>query len=354
MWGTPQPPSCHVLPRVHVLWFHPLDVDALLSTEQAPCIPSHVSASILANALKVTTTVANALWMALLSMAERHPVNEATLWAPVSTPIDTTLGCASLNMILASMDACTAMAERLGNVLSHVLPGLLCLDVSSGRAIDCLSTPAKRNGRLVPTPLQLPKGATIIFNTGALQLEQLSDIQLERLRELQLLVFSHKIRYSFDGGVQIPFEADVRVIVLSTRASSNILPCSMSVQLALDEGDIDGLNETEDFSQLVEIRNSLAAARSGSTSPTLSPGWSRHQNISLPQIVLEQAQNDFVERRNAARQSKSQMPTDKDFHRWLTLTRLQARGRGATTACLSDWQKAVDLDDAMRATLLIG
>jgi hypothetical protein len=80
---------------------------------------------------------------------------------------------------------------------------------------------------------------------------------------------------------------------------------------------------------------------------TLSPA----PNIALSAAVLDKAQQDFIQRRATARNTNRPAVTERDFHRWLTLTRLQARSRQARMAEVEDWSLALTLDDAMVASL---
>ncbi|GKY99298.1 hypothetical protein MPSEU_000884900 [Mayamaea pseudoterrestris] len=347
-WGNVQLPPGRHLPRIHVLYYQAHDIDSLLATEQKTIATSESSISALANALHISDTVAFALWMTLLSMAERQALHESSQWAPVRTPQDTTLGCASLNVVLPCVEECAVMASKLFEMFMHIVPTVQCHSITAGTSLDDLLPPMKRNGRLVPTSLQLLKGTTLILNIGALQLQQLSAGQVERLQILRRLAMGHKMIYSFEGNVQIPFEADIRIIVLSTMTSLTVLPCLLQVQV-LTMGDIMQCERNDD-SVVHSLRNSLAAARS--SSKALLPKGILYRNILLPPIVLEQAQGDFVRRRELARLKGEYMPSDNDFHRWLTLTRLQARSRRASAADLSDWKRAVELDNAMMATMM--
>ena len=93
----------------------------------------------------------------------------------------------------------------------------------------------------------------------------------------------------------------------------------------------------------------------------------RVSNICLPQELLQRAQHDFVQRRKGNRCQlqdyqtsgpKIIETTENDFHRWLTLTRLQRRSRLVTTESVSgqvahvagieDWEASLSLDDSMK------
>lgn len=322
--------------RLHVMWFRPTSMDTLVGDHVAS-LPSSTEGeptTALASALGVSPAVASALAMALLSKAER--TQESDVWVPIQTPFSTTLGCLSLSMVLPNDEACVKFQSRLVHVLSQVLPQVHSVDITQeSLSSKGLRLPSKVNGRLLPSVLQLPKGSTLILRLGLHNGTRLSSEQVEILQALQQLTSSHSLGYRFDGGVQIPFEADTRIIVLTTAETGNkLLPCSLQISCPLDET----MNDNE--SDLTAVRHMLARARSPQQG---------HANIHLSRDVLEQAQQDFVARRAAARDTQTAPVEENDFHRWLTLTRLQARSRLAQEATVEDWMKALALDDAVRA-----
>eukprot|EP00555_Chaetoceros_dichaeta_P010627 CAMPEP_0198258226 /NCGR_PEP_ID=MMETSP1447-20131203/7718_1 /TAXON_ID=420782 /ORGANISM="Chaetoceros dichaeta, Strain CCMP1751" /LENGTH=131 /DNA_ID=CAMNT_0043945303 /DNA_START=144 /DNA_END=539 /DNA_ORIENTATION=- len=92
-------------------------------------------------------------------------------------------------------------------------------------------------------------------------------------------------------------------------------------------------------------------------------------NIGLTPELLSRAQHDFVEQRKSNRHqlhdcgtapiSNEREITEDDFHRWLTLTRLQARSRignlddsdrshGPFMATAEDWTASLRLDKLMK------
>lgn len=326
------------IPRVHVLWFQRTDLDAILTpnvpwqprTEQ---IPDQLS-----RMWGVSGTVAAAVWMALLSKAERQCQQQAESSAdPVKTPDEALLGCASLNVVLDSPAACTDFESRLVGVLSQIVPQLHCLKVTPEAVTSpAFAMPAKVRGRLAPTPFQLPMGSTLILNTGAMPAtfvpNESSAVVFQALQELCL---RHQVPYSFEGAFLMPFEADIRIIVLSTPSNHNLLRCSLQVKAAVTATIPEQVGEPP----FLHMRTALAACRAAN-------------NIGLTQSVLNRAQQDFLQRRSNGRSgSNGILPGQDDFHRWLTLTRLQARNRQAFEALVDDWRLALELDDAMVATL---
>ena len=78
-------------------------------------------------------------------------------------------------------------------------------------------------------------------------------------------------------------------------------------------------------------------------------------NIGLSRDLLLQAEKDFVKLRVASRENQDAEIGEEDFHRWLTMTRLQARSRigvsenpAAAVASLADWTAALELDAMMK------
>ena len=379
--------------------------DAIVFHHHHDSIPS-----ILARALHLdssSTITAHAVWMTLLSMAERSspPAASTTTTSsscsssssssssrPITTPHDTTLGCASLHMALQDVTACRTMQLQLQHVLSQIVPFVQVMDLSSSSSsssstgsffsdtvASVMTPPHKQQGRLQPTPLQMPMGSTLILNIGdGSFLKQCAsngstnnnnnNNSLLLYQALQELTLHHRMPYRFDGGMQLYFEADVRVIVLSTTTSSttinsndrtgfSLLPCTLQVACQFspqdgsnssnsNSGSHDEANVHENETILLQqVRHYLAKARCRK--------FQANNNIRLPQAVLEQAQKDFLERRQQQQQQPIGNKSDAlvgedDLHRWLTITRLQARSRQASEASLDDWQRAVELDDAIK------
>ena len=314
------------VPRIQVLWYRKMDLDQsiVLPPLAVSGVPSiEYVATALAQALAVDTLTASAIWMTLLSLAERMPCG-----TPKRTPYATTLGCASLALVLPNARACHAFQKRLDRVLSSILPLLVTPQLS-----DDLKIPKKESGRLNPSPLQLPKGGTVLFNVSDTQPGPVSPEGLAVLQTVQELTSGHQIPYRFDGGMCIPFEADVRVFVLCTAETKSLLPCLLQVKC--HPGMEDGAADLSD-STWHTIREHLAHARSG-------------HSIDLPLELLHDAQQDFLQRRQEGRE-RNVIVDEMSFHRWLTLTRLIARGRRVEKAARCDWNSALQLDDAMLAS----
>jgi pyruvate carboxylase len=84
------------------------------------------------------------------------------------------------------------------------------------------------------------------------------------------------------------------------------------------------------------------------------------KSISLPKSLLERAQKDFITLRKNNRSSTLRDIEERDFHKWLLLTRLQARSRigerrstiieTSSMAKVEDWENALRLDEALQAS----
>jgi hypothetical protein len=184
----------------------------------------------------------------------------------------------------------------------------------------------------------------VILNISQLQAGKMTAQHAETLQALQQMTSSHQVPYTFDGGISIPFEADVRVVVISTALTHKLLPCTLQVRCTpnnLTSAAAGKLLEHE----VLALRHHLAVARRDVTQVG--------SNVRLPRQLLDRAQADFLERRNVGRQQQQTLVGEHDFHRWLTLTRLNARGRHASEADVQDWQRALELDDVMMATLAV-
>jgi hypothetical protein len=327
------PPS--LLPRLHVLCVNQLDLDE--SGKELAVIAEDEKSRVLQllTDLVGSETTAEALLMVLLSMAERKPDAQGS-FIPVTTVSETTLGCASLNLILPDETACSTVQETLQGIFQQFLPMVGSCSLAD---LGCtLVSPAQSDvGRLNPSPLQLPRGATIIINESTLQVGNIEPRSQETLAALSSLSRSHIVPYRFNGMVAYNWEADYRIIVLSASmrsAGSKLMPCVMQ-QAVKDPVPNNAPMLSEETKKA--LCSYLAKARKIS-SPT---------NKVVLDSVLEDAQREFIQRRVQARTSGTEECAEQDLHRWLTMTMLQARSRGATIATLDDWKAALRLDDAM-------
>ena len=355
LWPDEEPQqewsSADVLPRLHVLWYRrvdhleeEMDEEPKSSISSAAVPSSDQIAAVLAGSLHLhkpngTTepclTSAEAVWMTLHSLAERSEKDQSPVkinTTPQEPAEATTLGCASLQMILPDAAACQRLLANLYQTLSQMVPLVVVVDCDND---IILSAPRKRGGRLPATPLQLPKGATLLVDLGNYSNNQIPPA-------LQELLQHHRVPYQFEGGVQLYFEADVRVIVLTT---ARMLPDScttLAVQCDCRESSEEAAMKEEQPArkELEILQTALWTAR-------------RLGNVRLPPAVLEQAKTDFLQRRQHHHDDDraAAMLQASDLHRWLGLTRLQARARQTSQASLQDWQRALQLDDSMRSTL---
>lgn len=248
--------------------------------------------------------LAEALRLTLFSQAERKKCG-----APIRTPMETTLGCASLNVVLPTEESCWSLAQKWQTYLEQIVP---VVGVLSTKQIT--DPPKKEKGKMVLSPLQLPKGAALILvdNGGGQPF-------------LTSLTQHHSLSYEFEGGISYLFEADYRLIVLSVQKASSVLPCSLSMVCN---------NPTETLGK-PDARKLYEALQQSPETVTLGPD------------ILQKAQHDFLNRRQDARRLGSKTVEEEDFHRWLTLTRLQARSEGHAHATVEDWENALRVDDLM-------
>ena len=362
--------------------------------------------------------VSEAIMLALLSMAQRkqsplqtdyNGSSELSSWDCVSTPTeDSTLGCASLNIQIPSEPACRQFYDDFKSLLDDLCPVVASIDLTlhslnndgasgsnDNKTIDYLRAPAKNaQGRLTPNIFQLPKGSAILIHMGNMSEGTIDSTGLETLEALRSLVLRHSVPYSFGTSLmKYPFEADYRVFVVSTRTNNNasmeqdenimrpnnsnnslsrckLLPCALQVVFdGLSGGDTSTkkcLLDEHYASQFKMLREFFISCRSVDVEHFDAglPGGSN--NVSLTNSVLKLAQKDFIQRRTMARkagQDESAMVREEDFHRWLTLTRLEARSRNGSSpktsgkrgyricgveATAQDWERALAIDDAMK------
>jgi len=386
------PPS--ILPRLHVLQYNKIDLDIkayetlndvtpickrnLEDDERSMCIQTF--SEVLFDGDHIA---AEALLMVLMSSAERNKQDQK----PIQIPSGGTLGCASVNFVFPNSASCDIMCRRLSSLLELICPVQattnLSLTALNGKEIPSqystdpsnyfISAPIKNRTRLIPSVMQLPKSSCFIINQGMMK-GILMDNAQRTLNALSKMTQNHTTTYQFDGMMEIDFECDLRIIVLSTspvKAKSSTttsmrpLPCSLTVHLKGTQPKITDVGESEGIIPMtvaVRIRQYITRCRGR-----------RKTNIGLPREVLSQAQHDFVERRKGNRHhlqnhgitpvSNASKITENDFHRWLTLTRLQKRSRlgvshdflheqGSCVAEIKDWKASLSLDDSIRHAML--
>ncbi len=355
------PPSR--LPRLHVLQYKTLDLDKDLNDKGRSLdkpqdaddgdevyhrhdrqLTIDTFASYLFQGNKVA---AEALLMTLMSLAERDHFHTNK---PKSLPSGTTLGCASVNFVLPSPGACQSLYYRLCSLLESVTPvlasGNLTIPVVNGTGNkNQIVSPTKNDvNRLESSLMQLPKASCFVLNQGSIREGVVNQNGHKTLASLAKMTSNHIVPYRFNGLTDIDFEADLRIIVLSSSNASSsgqgskLLPCTMSMKTGHPStADLDNIS-SETISR---IRQYLSLCRHSTGSITLS------------EELLRRAQHDFVERRQKFRGASEENTIGEfDFHRWLTLTRLQARSRFAENssnlANISDWEMALELDHKMR------
>ena len=323
------PPS--LLPRLHVLCVNHLKMEEINNDSITDDEKNNVL-QLLTEQLGSATT-SEAILMVLLSMAERNQDAHGT-FIPVKTMSETTVGCASLNLIFPHEAACCAMQQTLECLLRQFIP--VVASCSLADLGGTLVSPATTNvGRLTPSPLQLPRGATLLINEATLQAGPIGPRSQETLAALADVTRCHTVPYRFDGSMVYQWEADYRVIVLSVsnrNVASKLLPCVM--QLVVQHGQTHPA-PTLSSDAISVISSYLNKVRCASSKIVLND-------------VLEVAQRDFVERRVRARHAGMTECGEHDLHRWLTMTALQAKSRGVLEATVDDWNQALLLDEAMR------
>jgi len=318
-----------------------------------------------------------ALWMCLLSGADRkRPDREEGLAPEIirAGPSDRALGCVSLRLTTPDGASAKALYEKLTDT---ILPGL-CPVVAAVDLGDWKTTlgpnptsffPRKdETGRLNPCPLQLPKGSVVVIHCPPSCAPRNNDAHRPGVRKdgartnveeetilagIHELVQHHRIPYRFEGGVKIPFDADYRIILVTTQTQE--FPCTLS---AVTGGGSSAMMTDDPSPPLPPV-----PATQSTTTPELREilinGRSTIGNhVQLSPALLEQAQKDFLDRRRRCHESlsaSSPLPGEDDFHRWLTLTKLETRhrrSRGTNTTgmepSVKDWELALKLDDEIR------
>jgi len=381
-------PSPSLLPRLHVLKYNVLHVEDMANKVASKlCIPptQQLNFELSDRELTVQTftrhifdgdkVAAEALLLTLMSTAERDSSNNA-----IKMPAGPTLGCASMNIVLSNLQACNTLQQRLSAMLELISPVVAAVDLSlqslhekddtyTNQSSDksnnnCIKSPTKRAmGRMEPSNMQLPKGSIFIINESQMKEGNANRDEVRLIRALSNLTEKHVIPYQFDG-MEINFEADFRVVVLSSCQDESknrslmwrnkLLPCSLHLNMTNLK-----TNRSSDHHH-IDLAKSVPSAVIGRIRQYISRCRTQDgkvNNIILTRQLLQRAQTDFVNRRQQNRSTGGKIEvTEEDFHRWLTLTRLQARSRISDrmsahpdpyAAEIEDWDASLCIDDAM-------
>ena len=303
------------------------------------------------------TLAAEALLLALLSKAERE--NNYPFGNPVkidSEGSSASVGCSALNLVLPNEADCLSFGRVLHQALQQLFPCASSLDLT----LDNLNggnfcPPMKADGynRMKKSSLQLIKGSVLLLNnrTGiALNnvVNHLDETGQSTIRAITSIASTQSVLYSFGPYCHCKFDADYRVISLSPISSSDLIPCELKMKVngAFVSRQLESSKQDVFPSDLAEkLRYYFIRCRS-------------IHNVSFSPEICERAEQSFIKRRANARSDRYGTDvTETDFHRWLTLVRLQARSRYSSTSnCANceannqDWEMALQLDDAMRAT----
>ena len=405
--GPTLPPPSR-LPRLHVLSYQKLNLDdstvraasasasavsksslsettkeVIMETDDVtattlPYVPSLLSSQL--NGFTNHDVLTQSLWMCLLSKGERRKNDNGHYELLRAGPMERTLGCLSVQLSTPDLASSRALFNRLGNsILPEICPVVATIDLSpkTGDYDDSsVTAPCKdTNGRLKPSPLQLPSGSVLLVHYPGN-----NTISSSFQAAMHEMVQHHRLPYRFEGGVILPFEADYRIIVVTTQTQQ--LPCTISVLTKLN-----GMTEESQSTNTISndsacfLRETMARVRAN-----INRDGSKY-SFTLSPSLLERAQQDFLDRRQCAYESKndetaasnkstlssspSSLPGEDDFHRWLNLTRLQAKSRlsrkihqismnsedddmmkddhqgNQWEANVEDWEIALQLDDVI-------
>jgi hypothetical protein len=370
--SPPLPPPSR-LPRLHVLSFRRVDLDTVVAAtqqesssnlqhchEEQPSLTQELSLSrsLCKDPLEAwtnhcclsldSTTLAETLFLTLVAKAERKRHGE--VHGDIQRGPQHALGSASVQLVCPNDRAADLLYRKLHQFLHQLCPVVAGIDFTSSNDLPpgIVSVPSKESGRIWLNPWQLPPGSTLLIRAPNAWNHH------PTIRPIvEELCAQHRLAYKFEGGMKVPFDADYRIIVVSSSSQQDPLTCTL--QLTLNDLVTEDAETTSLFptnpQTLQELRQALAQGRSQSQSSSTTT------NVGLPPSVLEQAQQDFLQRRGHARSSAQSsttpttaMPEEADFHRWLTLTRLYARARSSSMATAADWESALELDDTIRCS----
>ena len=266
-----------------------------------------------------------ALWMCLLSEADRRCVNSTDGAVVRAGPAERALGCVSLQLSTPDVASAKSLYRNLTeNILPGVCPVVAAVDLTE-TTTESIVPLKDNNGRLQPCPLQLPKGSVLLVHCPPPSIDISNNVSGKKENDkliqiiLRELVQHHRIPYRFEGGVMIPFEADYRVIIVTTQTQD--FPCTLTA-----------LTRASAATPMAEPSTARRCPTKPELREILVKGRSLNNNkdsLKFSSVLLERAQRDFLERRRRCHDlsASSSLPGEDDFHKWLTLTKAQTKIR---------------------------
>jgi hypothetical protein len=284
-----------------------------------------------------------------LALLLHSRTEKRTAPGPAFDPHSKRVGCAMLRWIVRDVHQRDALLRALPApytiMHSHeVVMTTMTVDDEQMLTPQMLTPRRDPNtGRLRHSPLQLPAGALLVLdltdiagpgaavNTAAAG----ATTSIGLNSAVRNVLATHRLDYCFDGGVKIPFEADYRILVITTphlHCNDFLPPDSTFTIEAPPPSDLFGSQQSQ--GRLV-VTTGL---------PRLS------ERVELPGSLLESVVQAYAAFSST---TTGQKKSEDLLHRWLIATRSIARYHGHSTATLADFAMACRVEDQLQASVVL-
>jgi hypothetical protein len=295
------------------------------------------------------TLADQALALLLYSRTEQQRTTTPTTASVVHHHNDHPLvGCAILRWIVSDAHQRDALLRALPapyTILpSHALT-VITNDDNHHHDNDARSLTPRRNpntGRLRHSPLQLPAGALLVLDLTDLATPGTTTSTTVLSHVVRNLLSTHRLDYCFDGGVRLSFEADYRILVITTpqfRDHDDLLPLNSTFTIDAPPPDCWWGPRPDRIVMKTGLPRLL-------------------EHVELPGPLLEsvvQAYTTFSTTTTTATTTagcRSQKKSEALLHRWLIATRSIARYHGRSTATHADFAMACRLEDRLHESVV--
>jgi hypothetical protein len=248
------------------------------------------------------------------------------------------VGCATLRWIVRDVHQRDALLRALPAPYTILHSNEVVMTTTTTTTIDEKALTPRRDtntGRLRHSPLQLPAGALLVLDLTDIAANTATGATASIVLHsaVRNVLATHQLDYCFDGGVKILFEADYRILVITTphlHCHDFLPPDSTFTIEAPPPPDLFGPQPCQD--------------RLVTTGLPRLP-----ERVELPGNLLESVVQSYAAFSSI---TAGQKKSEDLLHRWLIATRSIARYHGHSTATLADFAMACRVEDQLQASVI--
>ncbi|UZJ53890.1 hypothetical protein CBS101457_003210 [Exobasidium rhododendri] len=338
-------PALHVITmqRADMHWFDPLDEGKEAEIRDALI-------QYLAQGLQGDRIAAE--WLLLSLIAKIHTRTTSHILGPLSL---------NISSYRASSEGPTLLS-LLSDILPLVVNQSLDLKHLNDKGTSFAPKSQADEFGLQAGRLQLVDGTLLFIDENTMQEGQLKEVGIENIRSLSSLLTSRKLAYTFPFS-NLEMETDISCVVLSQGKS--FLPLDVQLPLRPQQspsGSKHGGRSATASSSSQQAAFTVSDYRQYLSSVQTQSSLSKH--FSITSEISEKIQNDFVQVRNAKKESgggsegsrsgklASGMESQEDFSRTIHIARLLCISRGQRQLSWQDWEHAKSLEAERSSRLL--